>query len=345
LHQSLQTSHPLVAQVREALLVLGRASDRCVVAISGGPDSVALLHVLVTLQREQPGNILVIAHLNHTLRGEESDADETFVRSLYHRLAAAGHSDLRFRSDREDVATYAHKNQLNLENAGREVRYRWLEAVARDEGASTIATGHTADDQAETVLHHILRGTGLRGLRGIAAKRELAPGIHLIRPMLMVPRKRVLEFLQFQGEAFREDSSNLDLSFTRNRIRHELLPFLDQNYNPAIAQVLARLAAEAVPLVERGDEDAARLLAAAELPRARNLVILDRAVLSAAGPERIRQAVRRVWSREGWSLGDMTFEHWDRLASAVFGKVPALEFPGGIRACFRQRVVQLGPRP
>src|SRR5439155_1463745 len=126
----------------------------------------------------------------------------------------------------------------NLEAVARELRYDWLMRVAGEAGASFVATGHTADDQAETVMHHLLRGTGLRGLTGIAPRRLLAPQVELIRPLLEVQRTEVLSFLDERKQPYRHDRSNLNLGFTRNRIRHELLPNLADKYNPAVVACL-----------------------------------------------------------------------------------------------------------
>src|SRR5207244_6544441 len=123
--------------------------------------------------------------------------------------------------------------------------YDWLTVVAQETGAAWIATGHTADDQAETVLHHILRGTGLSGLRGIALRRPLTHGTDLIRPLLRVTRAQVLDYLSAEGQPYCEDQSNSDLDYTRNRLRHELLPHLAEHYNSAVRSVLARLAEQA----------------------------------------------------------------------------------------------------
>src|SRR5436189_3233901 len=127
---------------------------------------------------------------------------------------------------RIDVRSQARRERANLEAVGRRVRYDFLASVARETGAAWVATGHTADDQAETVLHRLLRGTGLKGLAGIPARRALAPGVDVVRPLLKVRRAEVLAFLQETGQRFRQDTSNVDPRFTRNRIRHELLPSL-----------------------------------------------------------------------------------------------------------------------
>jgi tRNA(Ile)-lysidine synthase len=208
---------PLRIAVRRCLEEL--PAGKGVVAVSGGPDSVALLRSLL-LETDRP---LVVAHLNHQLRGEDSDGDEEFVRCLCEQWVTIG-ANLVCRTERCDVRGLAGGD--NLESTGRRLRYQWFAQVARESGASWVATGHTADDQVETVLHRLVRGTGLRGLTGIRRRRDLESGILLVRPLLTVRRTDVLAFLGELGQRYRDDASNLDPRFTRNRLRHELLPLL-----------------------------------------------------------------------------------------------------------------------
>jgi tRNA(Ile)-lysidine synthase len=231
----------------------------------------------------------------------------------------------------------------NLEAVARRVRYDWLTRVAQETGSAWVATGHTADDQAETVLHRLLRGAGLRGLRGIAVRRELAPGVELVRPLLAVTRTEVLAYLQAEAQAYRQDSTNLDPGYTRNRIRHELLPHLAERYNPAVVQTLARLAEQAEEAFRDEEARARALLAEAERPRAGALLVLDRPTLAAAPRRLVREALRLAWEREGWPLGEMGFGDWDRVAAVALGEAAAADLPGGVRARCRERVVQLGP--
>jgi tRNA(Ile)-lysidine synthase len=312
-----------------------------VLAVSGGPDSVALLRALVALRTRRAAP-LVLAHLNHQLRGPASDADEAFVRTVYGRLAAEGAEALELRCERLDVAAKAREQGANLEAVARQARYDWLTAVAQETGAARVATGHTADDQAETVLHRLLRGTGLSGLRGIALRRRLAHGIDLIRPLLRATRAQVLDYLRAEGQPYCEDQSNSDLDYTRNRLRHELLPHLAEHYNPAVRSVLVRLAEHAEEVCAELEERACSLLAAAERPRAGSRLVFDRAILTAAPRPVLREALRLVWDREGWPLGEMSRAHWNRLLALAAGEARALELPGGVRAWCRERVVQLG---
>ncbi len=245
----MRTSGPsadFTANVRSNLERLG-GIGRGVVAVSGGADSVALLRALGDL----PVSDLVIAHLNHRLRDRESDEDAEFVAQLCPHLP--------HRIEAIDVAGLAQASGDNLENAARRARYDFLARVARETQAAWIATGHTLDDQAETVLHRLIRGSGLRGLRGIAAKRELVAGIALLRPMLNVSRSDVIEYLQTIGQPWREDTTNRDSAFTRNRIRHEALPLL-RTFNPAIAETLARTAMQADEVYDHIEKEIHELL-------------------------------------------------------------------------------------
>ena len=332
-------SFPLIDKVERCLKRLGLEETGMVAAVSGGPDSVALLHALLRL-RSASSPPLVIAHLNHQLRGADSDADEAFVRGLYASLSV-NHPRLILCCERVDVAAVARDAKANLEETARRLRYGWLERVAREHGLGLVATGHTADDQAETVLHRLLRGTGLRGLRGIAERRPLAAGVEVVRPLLDVTRAEVLAFLEELGQPARQDHSNADLRFTRNRIRLELLPQLAA-YNPAIREVLARLARQAEEAHEEEQTLAGVLLAEAERPRAGPLLIFDHGCLAAASRYWVRLVFRLVWEREGWPTGGMSFEHWRRLEAIVFDGAAAVDFPGGVRARRHRRVVQIG---
>ena len=199
--------------------------ERVICGVSGGADSMAMLHCLHSLEQEL--NIRVeAAHFNHLLRGEESQEDEAFVTDFCQDRGILLHLGA------EDVATYAREQKLGIEEAARQCRYRFFSSLERK-----IATAHTADDNAETVLMHLLRGSGLRGLCGIAPSRD-----RICRPLLCVSREEVLAYLQAQGLSYREDSSNRDLSFTRNRLRHTVLPLLKQEQAGLSPQLLKQSA-------------------------------------------------------------------------------------------------------
>ena len=208
--------------------------DRVIVAVSGGPDSTALLLALDSLKREY-GLKLHVAHLDHMFRAAgETKKDREYVSSLSKRLGIP----LIFK--RIDVPAYAEESGLSLEEAAREKRYGFLLKAAKDAGAKKIALGHTLDDQAETVLMRLVRGSGLGGLRGIPPSRPL-DGALIVRPLIEVWRKEVEEYLKGMAVKPRQDATNFMRKFLRNRIRHELMVFL-KKYNPNIKEVLARSA-------------------------------------------------------------------------------------------------------
>jgi len=203
---------------------------RVLVALSGGGDSVALLFVLVKI-----GGIFDLsveaAHLNHSLRGEESLEDEWFVRDLCSRLG------IRLSVESLPVEVF-RAGRGSVETVAREERLAFLERAARNRGAMRIATGHTLDDQVETVLQRIIRGTGPSGLAGIPPKRDDL----WVRPLLCVTRREIRDYLEGEGISFREDSTNTDTSFFRNRIRHELIPLLRERFSAGVTAGVARLA-------------------------------------------------------------------------------------------------------
>jgi tRNA(Ile)-lysidine synthase len=207
-----------------------RSGDRVGVAVSGGADSVALL-LLLTELREKLGIVLVVAHFNHQLRGKASDADELFVRKL------AGCLGLPFQSDHANVAAQAKRERANLEDTARRARYAFFARLVAEGHATRIAVAHTADDQAETVLAHILRGTGLAGLAGISAVSG-----HVFRPLLEFRRHELRAYLRARNQRWREDVTNRDTSRMRARIRKKLLPMLEKQFQPAIVEQLSTLA-------------------------------------------------------------------------------------------------------
>lgn len=202
------------------------------VAVSGGADSVCLLHVLMELASRYDLRLAVL-HFNHKLRGEESDADERFVAGLAHQLC------LEFHRGEADVRRLRASSRDNLEQTARRARYGFLKRFIRDGELDSVALAHTRSDQAETVLFRLLRGSGLAGLAGILP--VTADG--LVRPLLEVDRAEIERYLKERGLSWREDSSNADRSFARNRIRHDLLPWLEQHWNPQLPRVLTHMAA------------------------------------------------------------------------------------------------------
>jgi tRNA(Ile)-lysidine synthase len=220
-------------------------------AVSGGSDSVAMLRALATIRRPGDGR-LIVAHFNHGLRGAESDQDERFVRRLSEQLGLV--------CDVGAAGSAGQRVCTSSEESARDARYTFLCEAAARHGARYVATGHTADDQAETVLHRLVRGTGIGGLAGIRRHRELMHGVSLVRPMLAVRRSDLLDYLADLGQDYRQDSSNLRLEFTRNRLRHDLIPRLEADYNAQLVPAIGRLAAMADEVQEWIEQQVHQLL-------------------------------------------------------------------------------------
>jgi tRNA(Ile)-lysidine synthase len=210
---------------------LVRPGERIGVAVSGGADSVALLRLLLEL-REEFGIVTAVVHFNHKLRGRNSEADERFVRKL------AEKHGLEFFVACEDIAVRTKRERGNVEEVARRARYAFFEKLAKDEFLAKVAVAHTADDQAETVLAHILRGTGLSGLRGIHPQTGI-----VFRPLLGVRRAELRRYLKSQKQNWREDATNRDTKRTRARIRQKLLPILEKQFNAGVVEHLCQLAA------------------------------------------------------------------------------------------------------
>jgi tRNA(Ile)-lysidine synthase len=223
-----QLEEQILHSIRHARMVV--SGDRVAVAVSGGADSVALFRMMLAF-RQAAGIAVLVAHFNHTLRGAESEADARFVAEL------AREHNVEFVIDQEDVAAVARRQRLNLEDAARRLRYAFFQRIVEQGIANRIAVAHTADDQAETVLAHLFRGTGTSGLAG--AYPIVGP---VIRPLLHIHRKALRLHLTALGQSWREDSTNLDLTRQRARIRAELLPLIEEHFSPRIVNHLSELA-------------------------------------------------------------------------------------------------------
>ena len=222
------------------------AGERVVVGVSGGPDSVALLDILRQLAVQEGEFQLHVAHLHHGLRGADADADAQFVISLAEKWK------LPYTVERIDLPEIAREEQLALEEAARRVRYAFLSRVAKTWGAQTIAVGHHADDQAETILMHLLRGAGPAGLRGMLPLTPLADyrllptaapissSLNLIRPLLELTRAQIIAYCEAAALDYRIDRSNQDTTYFRNQLRHEVLPYLAE-LNPQITERFCNL--------------------------------------------------------------------------------------------------------
>ena len=227
--------------VREALEAPQLTGRRLVVAVSGGPDSLAMLYALHRL-RDELGLALHVAHLDHRLRGQDSAADAEFVAQTCAKLG------IDYTVEDVDVLAFRREHRMSLEEAAREVRYRFLANVAEQVGADAVALGHTSDDQVETVLMNVIRGSGLRGLRGmrpVSKQRIAGSDLTLFRPLLNLPKQDTIAYCEALHLTPRADESNRSMEMTRNRIRLELLPLL-RDMNPAFGDAALRLSRNAV---------------------------------------------------------------------------------------------------
>ncbi len=297
------------------------------VAVSGGPDSVALLRAVC--RTAQPGQgRLRAAHFNHRWRGAQADEDQRFVVALCASLGLPC----------EVGAAESAQPGLapdGLEAAAREARYRFLLETAQRTGARYVVTGHTADDQAETILHHILRGTGLLGLAGMRRARALSPMVTLARPLLDVRRSEVIEYLAELEQPYRDDATNADRSLTRNRIRHELLPLLEREYAPAVAESLVRSGALAADAQEVLESLAEGLLDEALVEHSPERLVLACAALRGAHRHLVRELFVVAWRRQGWPRQAMGLDQWNQLAELATGdgvSSPTIMLPGAIQA-------------
>ena len=285
--------------------------EKLVVAVSGGADSVCLLHILVGLQKELKVK-LHLAHLNHQLRELESEADADYVADLARKLGIPA------TVEQEDVNGYRQQQRLSLEEAAREVRYRFLAGVAGAAGAEAVAVGHTRDDHVETILMHLIRGSGTRGLRGLQPSTRWpskAGKLKVIRPLLEVSRQQTEGYCRKLGITPRQDVSNLSLSPLRNRIRQQLLPLL-QSYNPGIIEALLRTGRIAGDDIDFLDQETARLWA--EIARQQGEVItLNKPEFDRLPTPLQRYLLRASAERLLGSAKDIEMRHIEEMMAAL----------------------------
>ena len=304
-----------------------RAGERVSIAVSGGADSVALL-LAMAAARAETGLVLSAVHVHHGLRAAEADGDAAFVAELAARL------DVPLRTERGDVSTLAAERDQGIEEAARAFRYRVFEELFASGEVDAVVTAHTLDDQAETVLMKMLRGAWTEGLGGIAPVLQVAGG-RVVRPLLGVTRAEVIAYLEGRGQSWREDSTNQQLTFTRNRVRHTLLPQL-REFQPRIAEQLSRMAAVARDEEAWWQRELARVLPGLVLPgkpvrgggRANSTqpgeasVAMELERLRALQPAMQRRVLRAAAAQLGGTIG---FEQTEALLSLAVSS----ERPGG----------------
>lgn len=334
-----ESSEVVAAKLRYAWPTSQWRNVHVVLAASGGADSMTLLRAMLAVKAECGGvGRLFVVHVDHQLRGDESTADAEWIaqecESLRVPLSVCHCSA-------EQLASNAHGD--GLEAAARSERYRLLTETAERLGARYVATGHTFDDQAETVLFRLLRGSGIRGLAGMAPSRPLGQSVTLVRPLLACRRAELLAYLQSLGQLFRDDASNSDRRFTRNRIRHDLLPRLRSDYNAEIDAALVRLAEQAFSAQQFIEAEADRLLlrCAVEIatercgseqgscgkPASTIVLAIETAPLAEQPELLVCEALRLAWRRASLPEQAMTHRWWQQLA-ALARRPAAQSTPG-----------------
>lgn len=301
-----------------------KKGDKVLVAVSGGPDSAALLHILAELSGRY--NIeIAVAHLNHMLRGEEADRDAQFVRKM------ADDMSLPFIIEKVNVKNIAKTRRMSIEEAAREARYDFYNRAAVKFGASKIATGHTVDDQAETILMRLLKGSGSLGLSGIPYKRK-SGNILVIRPLLDTAKKEINKYLKKNLIPARIDASNLNTVYFRNKIRNVLIPILEKDFNPQIKGVLASMASTFA--------DESSYLAGIAAKKIKRICRTTKNGVEVKIKDLTREhiALRRLIARQilahlAGSLKGITYKHWKAVESLIKGgERKRVNLPGRIKA-------------
>ncbi len=324
---------------------------RLLVAVSGGADSVALLHALLRLKKRVVGeglqtastaaepsieSLVDVAHFNHGWRGTASDRDEAFVASLCQRLGVRFYVGRNTQSNAELLS--------KTEEQARDLRYAFLAETAYACGARYVVTGHTASDRVETVLHNLFRGTGLSGVAGPSLTRQLDRDLVLARPLIGCWREQIVDYLAKIAETHCEDASNADTQYRRNFLRHKLLPLLREEYGDQVDQRLcsfSELSEEAVLALRESAREYLRLVEALRRDAGRVgergsawLPALDHLDFAWVV---VREGLREIWHTRGWKLQGMTRQHWDAVRELLEGKSgsereASLNLPGNLVA-------------
>lgn len=330
--------HPLLQQFALSWLGYAYSDTRKLLAVSGGADSVAMLRAMLSISPER----LEVAHFNHRWRGNESDVDEDFVRSLCKQYEVPLH---------RAVAEESSSGLKKSEETARQDRYKFLEETAYRIGARCVVTAHTANDRAETLLHNLFRGTGLAGISSIKKTRNLGEDLLLVRPMLQVRREQVEDYLESLGQPFRQDSSNSNTNFKRNFIRKEVLPLVNQQYPDCIEKILglADAAADADALIGRmacGYWDQVENLRDDKRAIGSQEVVVSfpsNELLPVEWPV-LRAALVKEWDQHQWRIGKMTRGHWRSIEEmhAGGGEKLAVNLPGDLKMTWDSGWIAIG---
>lgn len=326
---SYKPNTPILKQVSDTIDTFSMFSpgDRVLVGVSGGADSVALLHLLETVAPAYEIE-LAVAHMDHCLRPQADQEETAFVKQMAETLGLAFYKDV----------AQLDKTQGSLEERARNVRYAFFNSVAKTHGYHKIALGHHAQDNAEAVLLHLFRGSGLRGLSGIPPVR----GNTIVRPLIDLNREDILTYLETLEMPYMEDDSNADLRFDRNRIRHHLIPLLKSQYNPDIVATLHRMAGLCRDEDQWCDQQLAPMLEKIEIAVTPESLILDPNRLvdqSHAAQRRLLRAVLRRWRGDLKRISALHVEALIQLAS-IGPERSRLNLPGGLAVEYRQNKMQ-----
>jgi tRNA(Ile)-lysidine synthase len=308
-------------------------------AVSGGADSMAMLHGLVEIGRQSSLGRIAVAHLNHGLRSGESDEDARFVEETCSSLG------VHCVAERIVPGTLDADSRGSLEESARKARYEFLARTAKSLNLPVVLTAHHQQDQTETLVFNILRGTGLRGLCGIPEVRELAPGLHVVRPMLKLSPVVIRDYVCRRRIAFREDSSNSTSQFTRNQIRY-VLNSMPKQTSGSLGVSLQALSDQAGRTLTVIDELSARILHRAVREEGDHHIQLDCRELQRWPEPLIRHALILQWARKRWPRQQMNAAQWERLSAAALTSAPRRwTFPGGMTSIVRRKMLTLQFEP
>jgi tRNA(Ile)-lysidine synthase len=299
--------------------------DRILVGLSGGPDSVVLLYVLNMIKAEY-GLDIHIAHLDHKFRGEESKTDRLFCEALAEKL------DLEIISEEIDVPEIAGMKKISPEEAARQERYGFFKRIAEAKHLDKIAVGHNKDDQAETVLMRILRGAGMSGMGGMIPVKEMY-GFIVIRPLIEVSRKDIEGFIRESGLEFRHDSSNDETVYTRNKVRRDLMPYLEKNFNANIKEVLVNMAENLREENSFLEKVAKRKFKSMAAVKKAEEIVLDIKKFKKQ-EEAVKKRILRCALREiKGDLRRFTYQHWKEMEDLIDNRPvnSIVDLPGDIK--------------
>ena len=316
-----------------------------ILAVSGGADSMALLRTIAAILPPAARRRVIVAHAEYDIR-DTAERDRHFVVAQAERLQFACHWQHCPVNESREVAG------VGLEAAARELRYSFFSQLAYAHGARHVATGHTLDDQAETILHRILRGTGITGLAGMQQNRQLVEGVSLVRPMLGLRRRQVEEYLLATSTPWMQDESNDDLRFARNILRHKFLAEAEQGPYPGATEAIVRLGEQASAVTTDRAVTIEHLIEhAVERQSDGTLLLHDKITELAKGDHQLlADLFIFLWKQEGWPRRDLSRRHLGQLArllaspaAAGGNAVTAASLPGGIHACRHPQGLQLRP--